>query len=96
MVGKKVLRTDSEALALLGRGVDSGLVSARSPLDGVRRLSGFRRVAATRLVVTVSNSYDEQLASWRLQAIVHVQNVDRHLGPELARDHGLCHFHRLA
>ena len=70
LVGKKLVSDDSAALKLLRGGVDGGLVTGPTTLDKAPRLTGFHRVGSTRLVVTVSNSFAEQLAPWRLQAIV--------------------------
>ncbi len=70
LIGRKLVSDDSEALKLLRSGVAGGLVAGPTMLDKAPRLTGFQRVGSTRLVVTVSNTFADQLAPWRLQAIV--------------------------
>ena len=68
-VGKVVVRdTDGQIRRMIDQGTGDGVMKRRSAFDGLMRLTGFRRVGDTRLVVTVSASLDEQLATWRLQA----------------------------
>lgn len=69
LIGKKVLRDDG-ALNLLRTGTDSGVRINQAPIDGLDRMLGFERVAATRLVVGVGQSVDDWLADWRRDAIV--------------------------
>lgn len=69
LIGKKVLRDDG-ALSLLRTGTDNGVRINKAPVDGLDRMLGFERVAATRLVVGVGQSVDDWLADWRRDAIV--------------------------
>ena len=69
LIGKKVLRDDG-ALSLLRTGTDSGVRINKAPVDGLDRMLGFERVAATRLVVGVGQSVDDWLADWRRDALV--------------------------
>jgi signal transduction histidine kinase len=43
----------------------SGTLDSISPVDGVRRITSYRKVEGAPLVVAVSESYDEVLAGWR-------------------------------
>ncbi|MEO8805302.1 MAG: diguanylate cyclase, partial [Burkholderiaceae bacterium] len=69
LVGKKVLRDDG-VLSLLRGGANAGVRINDAPVDGVRRMLGFERVGATRLVAGVGQSLDEWLANWRRDAAV--------------------------
>ena len=69
LVGQKVLR-DVGVLSLLRGGATAGVRINDAPVDGVRRMLGFERVGATRLVAGVGQSLDEWLANWRRDAAV--------------------------
>jgi PAS domain S-box-containing protein len=43
----------------------SGTIDSVSPVDGVRRITSYRKIEGAPLVVAVSESYDEVLADWR-------------------------------
>lgn len=43
----------------------SGTLDTVSPVDGIRRITSYRKVEGAPLVVAVSESYDEVLAGWR-------------------------------
>ena len=53
----------------------SGTFEVNSPLDGMRRINGYRRVAGFPLVVLVSLGKDEALADWRAGALQHVATL---------------------
>lgn len=69
LVGKKVLRDDG-ALAQLRAGASAGVRINTAPVDGVKRMLGFERAGATRLLVGVGQSLDDWLANWRREAAV--------------------------
>ena len=69
MMGKKVLRDDG-VLAQLRAGKNAGVRINDAPLDGMRRMLGFERAGATRLVVGVGQGVEEWLANWRREAAV--------------------------
>lgn len=71
LIGTKVIRDDSAVLTQLRAGVRSGVRINLAPIDGVRRMLGFERVASTRLFVGVGQSLDEHLADWYRDAFVY-------------------------
>lgn len=71
LVGTKVIRDDSAVLTQLRAGVRSGVRINRAPIDGVRRMLGFERVASTRLFVGVGQSVEDRLSDWYRDALVY-------------------------
>jgi len=49
----------------------NGTFEVKSPLDGMLRINGYRRVAGFPLVVLVSLGKDEAMAAWRAGALEH-------------------------
>jgi signal transduction histidine kinase/DNA-binding response OmpR family regulator len=50
----------------------SGTYETISPIDGITRISSYRRLAGYPLVVAVALGQDEQLANWRADAAEHL------------------------